>query len=115
MVQLLAQLGVHTGEPVGFALSVVASVLGLAVGYLAFRGYRQNRSLPMLFIAVGFLLAFWTPVLLLAGFGVLGVVGQFAPGMEATVDTAFSLAGETSRIIGLLCILYGLRMPFGRE
>jgi len=115
MVRLFAQLGVHTGEPIAFVLSTVASVLGLAVGYLAFRGYRQNRSLPMLFIATGFLLAFWTPVLLLASVGVLGAVGQFAPGMEGTVETAFSLAGETSRIIGLLCILYGLRMPFGSD
>lgn len=114
MTDLLLQFGTRPAGTVSLALTVVTSILGLAVGYIAFRGYRRNRSLPMLFVATGFLLAFWTPVFLLGSYAAAGTVGEFAPGLEGTVETAFSLAGRISRIIGLLCILYGLRMPIGR-
>lgn len=99
------------GGTVQFGLTVVSSVLGLAVGYVAFRGYRRNESLPMLFVATGFLLAFWTPVLLLAAFVAVETVGEFAPGVGESVYAAVGLAGEASRIVGLVCILYGLAMP----
>lgn len=115
MIDALIQFDVHSVETVSFGLTLISSILGLTVGYIAFRGYQQNRSLPMLFVATGFFLVFWTPVLLLCSFVVVGQVGQFAPGMRETVDTAFTFASEVSRIIGLGCILYGLRMPFGDE
>ena len=56
----------------------------------------------MLFIAVGFFLVFWTPVLLVAGPYLAPLIGPFVYGM----------LGEISQIVGLLCILYGLRMPY---
>lgn len=115
MIDTLVQFDVHSVETVSLILTLTSSVLGLTVGYIAFRGYQQNRSLPMLFVATGFLLVFWTPVLLLGSSVVVGMVGQFTPGMRETVDTAFTFAGEVSRIIGLGCILYGLRMPFSGE
>lgn len=111
MIETLLQFGTRSAGTLSFTLTLTTSILGLAVGYIAFRGYRRNQSLPMLFVATGFLLAFWTPVLLLGGFVVAGEIGQFAPGMRITVNTAFGIAGEVSKIIGLLCILYGLRMP----
>lgn len=86
---------------IAFVLTIVSTVLGLTVGYLALRGYWQSRKRPMLFIAVGFFLVFWTPVLLLAGPYLAPVIGQFA----------YGILGEVSRILGLLCILYGLRLP----
>ena len=68
----------------------------------------------MLFVATGFFFTFLTPVLIFFGFTALRSVAQFAPGMLGTVNVALGIAGEVSRIIGLLCILYGLRMPFDR-
>jgi len=56
----------------------------------------------MLFIAVGFFLVFWTPVLLVAGPYLAPLIGPLVYGM----------LGEISQIVGLLCILYGLRMPY---
>lgn len=86
---------------IALVLSVVSTVLGLAVGYLAFKGYRQSRDRPMLYIAVGFFLVFWTPVLLLVAPLLAPFVGEFV----------FGVLGELSRVLGLVSILYGLWMP----
>ncbi|PSP56820.1 hypothetical protein BRC72_10355 [Halobacteriales archaeon QH_7_66_36] len=56
----------------------------------------------MLFIAVGFFLVFWTPVLLVAGPYLAPLIGP----------SVYGMLGEISQIVGLLCILYGLRMPY---
>ena len=68
----------------------------------------------MLFVAVGFVLAFWTPVLLLVSFIVLPEVARIAPNVLGLVDFVFGVAGSVSQLIGLVCILYGLRMPLRR-
>lgn len=98
----LLQLSPAIQSQIAFVLTVTSTILGLAVGYLALRGYWQSRDRPMLFIAVGFFLVFWTPVLLVIGPFLTPLVGTFVYGM----------LGEISRIIGLLAILYGLRMPY---
>lgn len=82
------------------ALSLGTTVLGLLVGYIAYRGYRRG-SRPMLYVAVGFVLVFWTPLLLFVGNLVVAGGPEFALGV----------VGEASKFAGLLCILYGLRMP----
>jgi hypothetical protein len=110
MAGTVAVLG-STATPIGIALSVLAGVLGLAVGSLAYLAYRRNESLPMLFVAAGFLLAFWTPVFLTgllkaARFGV-----EVTPEMNAALGSAVSNAGRVSEVVGLLLILYGLAMP----
>lgn len=97
---------------VSVALSVVVSLLGFVVGYVAFRGYRRNESLSMLFTAAGFLFVFWAPGAITVTFLVLDAMVTFAPGLRGTVETAFGFAGQASRIVGLLCLLYGLWMPF---
>ena len=96
-------------------LSVVVALLGFVVGYVAYRGYRRNGSLPMLFTAAGFLFVFWAPGALTVGFLALDATVQFAPDVEGSVETAFRFAAEISRIVGLLCILYGLGMPLRGE
>lgn len=108
MIEQSTQFG---GGTASLVLAAVAAVLGLAVGYLALRGYRRNESLAMLFVAAGFLLTFWAPALLLGGALALGAGAEFAPGVEEQLATAVSLATESIRIVGLLCILYGLWMP----
>ncbi len=99
------QLGPGLQSGIAFVLTVTSTVLGLAVGVLALQGYRRSRQRPMLFIAVGFFLVFWTPVLLLAGPYLVPVVGPFV----------YGVLGELSRVLGLVSILYGLRMPLGPE
>lgn len=97
--------------PIQFGLALGSAVLGLAIGAVALRGYRRHESLPMLFVATGFLLAFWAPPALLFVYLTTDAFATFAPGIEASVVTAIGLGGEVTRIIGLLCILYGLAMP----
>lgn len=87
---------------IAFILTLISTFLGLLIGYIALRGYWRSRKRPMLFIAIGFFLVFWTPVLLLAGPVLAPVIGQFL----------YGIVGEISRILGLICILYGLRIPF---
>ena len=100
---IVLQFGPGLQSRIAFALTITSTVLGLAVGYLALQGYWRSRRRPMLFIAVGFFLVFWTPVLLLAGPYLVPVVGAFVYGM----------LGELSRVLGLVSIIYGLRMPLG--
>lgn len=83
-------------------LTVGTTVLGLAVGYIAFRGYRQGSG-PMKFVALGFLLVFWAPFLLFVGNTVVPGLPEFVLGV----------VGELSRFVGLACILYGLWTPAG--
>lgn len=85
-------------------LSLGTSILGLAVGYIAFRGYRHG-SRPMVFVAVGFVLVFWVPFFLFIGNLLVTGLPEFALG----------LVGEVSRFSGLVCILYGLWMPWNHE
>lgn len=85
-------------------LSFGTSILGLAIGYIAFRGYRHG-SRPMLFVAIGFVLVFWVPFLLFLGNFLVAGLPEFALG----------LLGEVSQFSGLVCILYGLWMPRNGE
>jgi hypothetical protein len=105
------QLSPADGGPVGLALSVLLAVLGLAVGYVAYRGYRRNESLPMLFVAAGFLLAFLAPPLILGAFVGVDAVASFAPGLRESVQRGTTLAAKATQAVGLLCILWGLWLP----
>jgi hypothetical protein len=80
------------------ALSVL---LGLAIAYIAYRGYRRNGSRPMLFVAVGFALVLGVPALLTVALYLLlsvplPIVNALAQGCE---------------LLGLGAILYGLWTP----
>jgi len=101
----LLQLSPAIQSQIASVLTITSTILGLAVGYLALRGYWQSRNRPMLFIAAGFFLVFWTPVLLVLGPLLIPIVGPFV----------YGILGELSRIAGLLLILYGLRMPYLRR
>lgn len=98
------QIGPAMQSRIALALTIVSTVLGLAVGYIALKGYWRSRRRPMLFVAVGFFLVFWTPVLLLLGPYLIPIIGGFA----------YGVLGEISRIVGLVCILYGLGLPYRR-
>lgn len=80
------------------SLALAIFLLGVAIAVIAFRGYRRNRSRPMLFIALGFGLIMVVQAggaVLHLGFGVQGF--------------AFQTAIQLSQVAGLGCILYALR------
>lgn len=114
MIGAVLQLSGSLSSTVAFLLNVITTVLGLVVAYIAFRGYRRNQSRPMLFVAVGFVFVFWTPVLLLLSFLMLPEIARIAPDLLGLVEFIFGVLGSVSQIVGLLCILYGLRMPLQR-
>jgi hypothetical protein len=89
-----------TPRTVALLLTLGTTLLGFAIAYIAFRGYRQG-SRPMLYIAIGFVLVFGVPFTSFLSV----VLVPTAP--EYVVD----IISETSRFIGLVSILYGLRMP----
>lgn len=99
---------------VPLVLDVAAATLGLAVGYVAYRGYRRNESLPMLCIAAGFLLTFWAPVALDITLGGLKATLTFGPTVRAAFPAGVELAARIVEVVGLLVILYGLAMPIRR-
>lgn len=101
------------GQPVWVqAVSIVSElltvVLGLAISYIAFQGYRRNGSRPMLFVAVGFVLVFFVP------FALFPVSILFPSVAESVGQVSLGIFGTVSRVLGLVSILYGLRMPLRR-
>lgn len=98
---LLLQLG--GGSPARLAIGfteVVTVLLGLAISYIAYRGYRRNRARPMLFVSLGFVLLVGVP-------GIAGVAFFLLPGVSEPVAAGFTQVGE---VLGMASILYGLWM-----
>ena len=83
------------------AYELVGAVLGVVIAYIAYRGYRRNQSEPMLFVSLGFALALGIPLVLTVGYLALPVAGGRA---------VVQFVSQTFEIIGLLCIIYGLRV-----
>lgn len=83
------------------AYELVGAVLGVFIAYLAYRGYRQNDSRPMLFVALGFALVLGVPLVLTLLFLALPVSGWEVP---------LQVAIQTIEIAGLVSIIHGLRM-----
>lgn len=82
-----------------WTLAIITLVIGLAITWIAYRGYRRNESRPMLFIAVGFALIIFPQLVLL-------VLGFLVPITEFVLQTTMQLAN----LGGLLCILYAIVM-----
>jgi len=79
----------------------VTIILGLAISYIAYRGYRRNGSRPMLFVAVGFVLITGIP-------GIASVVLYLL--LDIPIPIVNSLV-QVSEVIGMVSILYGLWTP----
>lgn len=82
------------------AYELLGAVLGVVIAYIAFRGYQRNQSRPMLFVSIGFALALGVPLLVTLAYLVLPVTGG---------RVAVQVLSQTAEIVGLLCIIYGLR------
>lgn len=84
-------------------LGVLTALIGLFIAYQAYRGYRRNDSRPMLFISVGFVLA--------VGFPFVMAVPTLLLGDAPVIVATLTVLSDVSAVVGLLCILYALRMP----
>lgn len=97
---MLGQLELlSTLELVLFLSDYVTVAIGLAISYIAYRGYRDHRSKPMLYVALGFVLLMGVP-------GLLGVLFLVLPVGRVTIG----VFTQGSEILGMLSILYGLWM-----
>lgn len=83
------------------AYELVGAILGVVIAYLAYRGYQRNDSRPMLFIALGFALALGVPLVLTLLYYALPITGG-----QVVVQGII----QTVEIVGLLCIIYALRV-----
>lgn len=96
-----------TGQPTGGvrlalqAYELVGAALGVFIAYLAYRGYRRNDSRPMLFVSLGFVLALGVPLVVTLLYFALPITGWQVP-LQVIIQTV--------EIVGLLCIIYGLRL-----
>ena len=79
---------------------VLAALLGIFIAYQAFRGYRRNDSRPMLFIAIGFVLALAVPLVIL-------LLSLVVP-IQLWV---LGLVSQGSELLGLASIIFALWMP----
>ena len=79
------------------ATKIVALFLGAFIVYLAFRGYRRNRSKPLLFVAMGFALI---------------TAGTIAEGLLYVMLGSTLLAaiatGTAVTVLGFIAILYSI-------
>lgn len=80
------------------ATDVLSALLGVAIAYVAWRGYRRNDSRPMLFLSLGFVLALAVPFVLLLVFVAVPGLGEGVVGVLTQV----------SQVAGLVAILYAL-------
>jgi heme A synthase len=101
MLDTLLQVDLQTLRTVRQVSEVIPMIFGLAISYLAYTAYRQNRSRPMLYIAVGFILVLFVqaPLALI-----------FVHVLELPTPVLNSLL-QIPEFTGLGLILYGLWTP----
>ncbi len=87
-----------------FLMAFASTVLGLFVGYQAYRGFRRNASRSMRYLSLGLVLL--TAVTFSAAFvgSVLLRYGVLAPGFR----DPFTLVVRTLQFVGLALIAYSL-------
>jgi hypothetical protein len=101
-LELLLQLfDLETLSTVRLASEGLTALLGLAISYIALRGYLRNRSRPMLFVAAGFLLIVGVPTVAVVVLLVL---------LDVPSAVVNSVA-QASELVGMAAILYGLWSP----
>jgi hypothetical protein len=101
MLDVLLQTDLETLRTVRQVSEVIPMILGLAISYLAYTAYRQNRSRPMLYIAVGFMLVLFVPA-------PLALILIYLLGIPTPV---LNIILQLPEFAGLGLILYGLWMP----
>jgi hypothetical protein len=78
------------------AAKVAALVLGTFIVYLAYKGFRRNRSRPLLYVALGF-------ALITAGTIAEGIIYIMSSELLTAIAT-----GTTITVLGFLAIIYSI-------
>jgi hypothetical protein len=81
-------------------IQLFISLLGLAIAYVAYKGYRRYDNKPMLYFCLGFFLLFGPPAAVGIPAGVLGIGDE----VVATLVT------QLSEIAGLVLVFVALRI-----
>lgn len=102
----MTTLQVLPQTPMGIALvlaSLLSTVVGLFIGYQAYRGFRRNHSTPMRFLSLGLLLLATSYGLAFTGTMLL---------RQGTIPLQYQnpirLGVRLVQLTGLSCILYSL-------
>lgn len=86
--------------------AAVSAVIGLYIGYQAYRGLRRNDERSMRWLAIGMIVLFGvTYVLAVTGQGLIAF--RIVP---IHFQNAFRLVVRVTQVIGLSCIAYSLRI-----
>jgi len=101
MLDTLLQTDLETLRTARRVSEVIPMIFGLAISYLAYTAYRQNRSRPMLYVAVGFVLVLFVQA-------PLALVFVYV--LELPTPVLNSLL-QIPEFTGLGLILYGLWTP----
>lgn len=91
---------------IAFGLGLLVVILGLAITWRAFQGYRRNESRPMLLLAAGMLLVTVVPSIV-EMFVVPLVIGRYLSAASPAFEYALILS-RASEATGILVILYSL-------
>ncbi|MFC5369057.1 DUF7521 family protein [Salinirubrum litoreum] len=101
------------GSPVGLLAGLAATlsaIIGLYIGYQAYRGLRRNEERSMRWLSVGMILLFGlTYLLAVAGQGLIAF--RIVP---IHLQNVVRLAVRLTQVVGLACIAYSLRIATGR-
>ncbi|GGM60292.1 phosphoglycerol transferase MdoB-like AlkP superfamily enzyme [Halarchaeum rubridurum] len=101
----MADATAYAGYLVLLAVTLLALVLSLAIVLQAYRGYRRNRSRPMLYLALGLVLLTVVPFAISLAVASLGQRLGFGP----LVYTYYApIVSRVVEIAGLASILYSL-------
>ncbi|UPV99235.1 hypothetical protein M0R88_11935 [Halorussus gelatinilyticus] len=106
-------LGITFGSPTGFLAGIAATgsaVIGLYIGYQAYRGLRRNSDRSMRWLSIGMILLFGlTYLLAVAGQGLIAF--RVVP---IRLQNVFRLLVRVTQLAGLSCIAYSLRIATKR-
>ncbi|RQG96391.1 DUF7521 family protein [Natrarchaeobius chitinivorans] len=87
-------------------INLLKGILGFVIAYIAYRGYRRNESRPMLYISTGFILLLAVPFVSFA----VAISLVAAVDLPPVAEQGVVVVSELSQLIGLLVIVYALRM-----
>jgi len=82
------------------AAKIIALILGVFIVYLAYRGFRRNRSKPLFYVAVGF-------ALITGGTLTEGLLYITSGAGEAELLTAIAV-GTAITVLGFVAIIYSI-------
>ncbi|ACV11396.1 conserved hypothetical protein [Halorhabdus utahensis DSM 12940] len=91
-------------EVTRISIPLASAVLGLLIGYQAYRGFRRNDSPSMRYLSIGLILL-TTVSFSLAAFGGLFLRLELLP---ASLETPIRLVARISQFTGLAFITYSL-------